>query len=262
MNPTINIAVRAARKAGDIILRYHNQINLLTITNKGTNDFASEINKAAEDIIINEIRNTFPEHSIFSEKSKKIMLDSKLKWVIDPLDCTLNYLHGFPQYAISIAMLKNNIPIHAVIYDPFKEELFTASKGEGAYMNDTRLRITKNQGLKDNLIGTGFPFKTPKYLDNYLKMFKAISVQVADIRCVGSVALDLAYVAASRIDGFWEIGLNIWDTAAGVLLIIEAGGFVGDFNAENKYFTTGELVAGNESTYKEILKTIKPFVNK
>ena len=260
MHPTVNIAVRAARAAGDVILRYHNQIDLLTIENKAANDFVSEVDKAAESAIINEIKKVFPQHSILAEESGEIVGDSEYQWIIDPLDGTTNYLHSFPQYAVSIALYEKNVAAHVVVYDPFKEELFYASKGEGAYLNDERIRVTKTRGLENALVGTGFPFKHPQHLDCYLDTFKAIHPQVAGIRRAGSAALDLAYVAAGRLDGFWEIGLNNWDMAAGALLVKEAGGFIGDFSGRDQYLETGNVVAGNGEAYKAILKTIHPHL--
>jgi myo-inositol-1(or 4)-monophosphatase len=260
MHPTVNIAVRAARAAGDIILRYHNQIDQLTIENKAANDFVSEVDKAAESAIIDEIKKAFPQHSILAEESGEILGDGENQWIIDPLDGTTNYLHSFPQYAVSIALYENNVATHAVVYDPFKEELFYASNGEGAYLNDERLRVTKTHGLENTLIGTGFPFKHPQHLDCYLDTFKAIHPQVSGIRRAGSAALDLAYVAAGRMDGFWEIGLNSWDIAAGALLVKEAGGFIGDFSGRDQYLETGNVVAGNGGAFKAILKTIHPHL--
>ena len=260
MHPTVNIAVRAARAAGDVVLRYHNQIDLLTIENKSENDFVSEVDKAAENAIINEIKKAFPEHSILAEETGEILGDSSYQWVIDPLDGTTNYLHGFPQYAISIALFEKKILTHGVVYDPFKEELFTASKGEGAYLNNERMRVTSTNGLQNTLIGTGFPFRHPQHLDCYLKTFKAIHPHVSGIRRAGSAALDLAYLAAGRLDGFWEIGLNIWDIAAGSLLVKEAGGFIGDFSGRDQYMETGNVVAGNAEAYKALLKKIHPHL--
>lgn len=260
MHPTLNIAVKAARKAGDIIFRYHNQIDLLTIENKTANDFVSEVDKTAENAIINELQTTFPDHSILGEENGEILGDSRFQWIIDPLDGTTNYLHGFPQYSVSIALYENNEATHAVVYDPFKEELFTASKGQGAYLNEHRIRATNTRDFRGTLIGTGFPFKAPQHLDAYLAMFKAIHPQVAGIRRAGSAALDLAYLAAGRMDGFWEIELNIWDIAAGALLVKEAGGFIGDFSGRDKYLETGNVVAGNEAVFKAILKTIHPHL--
>ncbi len=262
MHPTLNIAIKAARKAGDIILRYHNQIELLTIENKAANDFVSEVDKAAEDAIIDELKYAFPNHSILGEENGEILGNSQFQWIVDPLDGTTNYLHGFPQYSVSIALYENNEATHAVVYDPFKEEMFTASRGQGAYLNEQRIRTTNTYGLKDTLIGTGFPFKVPQHLDAYLAMFKAIHPKVAGIRRAGSAALDLAYLAAGRMDGFWEIELNIWDIAGGALLVKEAGGFIGDFSGRDKYLETGNVVAGNEQVFKAILKTIHPHLTK
>ena len=258
MHPTVNIAVRAARAAGDVILRYHNQVDLLTIENKSINDFVSEVDKTAEKAIINEIKKAFPKHSILAEESGEILGDSDFQWIIDPLDGTTNYLHGFPQYAVSIALLEKQVITHGVIYDPFKEELFTASNGDGAYLNNERIRVTMSNGLQDTLIGTGFPFKDPQHLDCYLETFKAIHPHVSGIRRAGSAALDLAYLAAGRLDGFWEIGLNSWDIAAGSLLVKEAGGFIGDFSGRDQYMETGNVVAGNTDVYKALLKKIHP----
>ena len=261
MHPTVNIAVRAARAAGDVVLRYHNQIDLLTIENKSINDFVTEVDKAAEKAIINEIKKVFPNHSILAEESGETLGDSDFQWIIDPLDGTTNYLHGFPQYAVSIALLEKQVVTHAVIYDPFKEELFNASKGEGAYLNNERIRVTMSNGLQDTLIGTGFPFRYPEHLDCYLKTFKAIHPHVSGIRRAGSAALDLAYLAAGRLDGFWEIGLNSWDIAAGSLLVKEAGGFIGDFSGRDQYMETGNVVAGNAEAYKALLKKIHPHLS-
>ena len=261
MHPTVNIAVRAARAAGDIILRYHNQVDLLTIENKSENDFVSEVDKTAESAIIKEIKKAFPQHSILGEESGTMIGDSDYQWIIDPLDGTTNYLHGFPQYAVSIALVEKGITSHAVIYDPFKEELFTASKGEGAYLNNERIRVTSTNGLKDTLIGTGFPFKHPQHLDCYIETFRAIHPHVSGIRRAGAAALDLAYLAAGRLDGFWEIGLNSWDMAAGSLMVKEAGGFIGDFSGRDQYMETGNVVAGNSDVYKQILKKIHPHLS-
>lgn len=260
MHPYVNIATRAVRKAGQIIMRNHNRIETLTIQNKSKNDFVSEVDKACEEVIINELLKAFPTHSILGEETGETLGNSKFEWIIDPLDGTTNYLHSFPQYAVSIALFEKTKPIHAVVYDPFKEELFHASCGQGAFLNDVRIRVTDTNGLKNTLIGTGFPFKQPEHLDCYLNTFKAIHPHVAGIRRAGSAALDLAYLAAGRLDGFWEIGLNIWDIAAGVLLIQEAGGFVGDFSGGRDYLKTGNIVAGNPQTYPLILKAIKPHL--
>ncbi len=262
MEPIINIATTCARSAGNIILRYHNKIETLNITNKAANDFVSEVDKKAEDIIITTIKKHFPKHSILGEESGEIIGDNDYKWVIDPLDGTTNYLHGLPHYAVSIALFVKGKVKHGVIYDPFKDELFYASQGNGAFLNNKRIRVSVTNGLENTLIGTGFPFKQPQHLACYLKTFKAIHPHVAGIRRAGSAALDLAYLAAARFDGFWEIGLQTWDIAAGALLVKEAGGFIGDFSGNDNYFNTGNVVAGNKIVFKEILKIIQPHLNK
>lgn len=257
MHPTINIAIKAARKAGDIILRYHNQIELLNIKNKAKNDFVSEIDKASETEIINEIHEAFPEHSILAEETGEITKDIKYQWIIDPLDGTNNYLHKYPHYAISIAMYERDKAKHCVIYDPFKEELFYASRGMGAYLNDNRIRVSNTKEMQNALIGTGFPFRNADFLTKYLEIFAEIHPKVTDIRRSGSAALDLAYIAAGRLDGFWEFGLNKWDIAAGILLIKEAGGFISDFSGKNNLFAENGIIAGNEDCFKELLTIIK-----
>lgn len=266
MNPTVKIAVRAAYKAGDIILQHHNKIDTLNIENKADYDFVSEVDKMAEKIIIDELKQSFPDDGILGEEGGELLGKNNNKWIIDPLDGTTNYLHGFPQYAVSIAMFEGDIPMHAVIYDPFKDELFYASKGEGAFLQsdktNQRIRVSNCNNMNESLIGTGFPFKDPQHLDCYLDTFKAIHPKVSGIRRAGSAALDLAYVASGRMDGFWEVSLEKWDIAAGVLLILEAGGFVGDFSGRGDYMNTGNVVAGNKDIFKEVLKTIHPYLTK
>ena len=260
MDPRLNIAIRAARKAGSVISQYADHIDSLKITEKSRNDFVSEVDCAAEKEIISILKRSYPDHAILAEESGEKPGNENV-WIIDPLDGTTNYLHGFPQYAVSIALLEKGVTTHAVIYDPFKEELFTASKGEGAYLNNERIRVTISNGLKDTLIGTGFPFKHPQHLDCYIETFRAIHPHVSGIRRAGAAALDLAYLAAGRLDGFWEIGLNSWDIAAGALLVKEAGGFIGDFSGRDQYMETGNVVAGNTDVYKEILKKIHPHLS-
>lgn len=266
MHPTVKIAVRAAYKAGDIIMQNHNKISSLTIENKAEHDFVSEIDKLAEDAIIGEIKKSFPKDSILGEERGTSIGESGLTWIIDPLDGTTNYLHGFPQYSVSIAVFEGDTALHGVVYDPFKNELFYASKGEGAFLESDktqqRIRVTSTKDMRKTLIGTGFPFKTPQHLDCYLETFKAIHPKTAGIRRAGSAALDLAYVAAGRMDGFWEVALEKWDIAAGVLLVKEAGGFVGDFSGRRNYMHTGNVVAGNKAIFKEILQTIHPYLSK
>ncbi len=262
MHPTLKIAISAAKNAGKVILRHHNQIDRLTIVSKAAYDFVSEADRYAEQAIIDEIRKYFPKHSILGEELGELVGDKDLQWVIDPLDGTTNFLHGFPQYAISIALLDKGVITYGVVFDPFKDELWYASKGGGAFLNSKRIRVSKTKNMAHTLIGTGFPFKQPEHLDTYLAMFKAIHPLTSGIRRAGSAALDLAYLASGRLDGFWEIGLNKWDIAAGVLLIQEAGGFISDFDGGKGYLESGNVVAGNPSVYAVLFKTIQPYIAK
>lgn len=260
MHPMMNIAVRAARSAGDIIARSADRIDTLNIVNKAENDFVSEVDHRAEQEIIKTIQKAFPGHSILAEESG-VHAGDDYQWIIDPLDGTTNFLHGFPQFAVSIALKHKNRLEQAVVYDPLRQEMFTASRGEGARLNGQRLRVTKRNSLKGALLGTGIPFRADfKYLDEYLEMLKALLPGSAGIRRPGSAALDLAYLAAGRLDGFWEFGLNSWDMAAGVLLVEEAGGLVSDFNGGFTHMETGNIVAASPKLFKSMLQAIKPHI--
>ncbi len=255
----LNIAIRAARSAGDLILRSSDNIGQLNIDQKGKNDYASEVDRAAEREIINIIRTAYPDHAILAEESG-LHQGNDFVWVIDPLDGTTNFLHGFPQYAVSIALKYRGRLEVAVIYDPLRDELFTAKRGGGAMLNSRRLRVTNQTSMKGALIGTGFPFKTDLHLDAYIGMFKAITTEAAGIRRAGAAALDLAYVAAGRLDGFWEIGVMEWDMAAGILLIKEAGGVVTDFSFNDNYLTSGNVIAGSPKMHQMMYQLIEPHV--
>ena len=259
MHPTLNIAVRAARNAGNIIVRALEHIDRLNVKTKSENDFVTEVDKAAEQEIIRTIRKAFPNHGILAEESGQVSGDD-FTWIIDPLDGTTNYLHSFPQFSVSIALQHKQVLEQAVVYDPLRQELFTASRGRGAQLNDRRIRVTSRTGLEGSLLGTGFPFKQQQYLDAYLDTFKALFPMTAGIRRPGSAALDLAYVASGRLDGFCEIGLQPWDMAAGVLLIEEAGGFVCDFAGGKEYLDTGNVVAANPKLMKPLLEKIQPHL--
>ena len=260
MHPLLNIAVRAARNAGTIISRSVERIDSLAIDTKSKNDFVTEVDRLSEQEIIRVIRSSYPDHGILAEESGH-QLGDDYQWIIDPLDGTTNFLHGFPQFAVSIAVRHKGRLEHAVVYDPMRHELFTASRGGGARLDDHRIRVTNRKGLEGALIGTGFPFKQQQHLDIYLETFKAIFSMVAGIRRPGAAALDLAYIAAGRLDGFWEIGLQPWDMAAGALLIQEAGGLTGDFGGGNEYLESGNIVAGNIKIFRAILQTIKPHLS-
>ncbi len=256
----LNIAVRAARSAGNIIARAADRVDSFTITLKAQNDFVSEVDHQAEQEIIKVIRKAYPNHGILAEESGAQNGDDYL-WVIDPLDGTTNFLHGFPQFSVSIALKHKGQLEQAVVYDPLRQELFTATRGAGAQLNERRLRVTKIKGLEGALLGTGFPFKQQQHLDTYLNTFRAFFPMTSGIRRAGSAALDLAYVAAGRLDGFWEIGLSEWDMAAGALLVQEAGGMVGDFSGGDEFLTTGNLVSGNPRVFKSMIETIAPHLN-
>ncbi len=260
MHPFINIAVRAARSAGRIITRHYERTDTLQIHEKGRNDFVTEVDKQAEKIIINELRSKYPNHGILAEESGSHKGD-EFQWIIDPLDGTTNYLHGIPQFAISIALTHRKRLEHGIIYDPLREELYIASRGDGARLNDHRLRVSQRASLDGALLGTGFPFRDQRFVKAYLGMFEALLQDTSGIRRPGSAALDLAYVAAGRTDGFWELGLAPWDFAAGVLLIQEAGGVVTDLAGAKDFFTTGNLVAGGIKVHGAILKAIRPFLS-
>lgn len=259
MHPMLNIAVRAARSAGNVIVRSLQHVEHIEITKKGRNDFVSDVDRLAEQEIINVIHKAYPDHAILAEESGQ-RGDSDTVWVIDPLDGTTNFLHAFPHYCVSIAIMVRGKIEHGVIYDPLRDELFTATRGAGAQLNDRRIRVAKRKDLNNALLATGFPFKYPQHVQPYLATFNVLFVQVADIRRAGSAALDLAYVAAGRLDGYWEIGLQKWDLAAGVLLVEEAGGVVSDFTGNDDYFEPGNVVAGNITTHKAMLDSITPHL--
>lgn len=260
MHPMLNIAVRAARAAGNQILRYVDRVDAVRVSVKQRNDFVSEVDQLAEQEIIRVLRKAYPGHAILGEESGAQTGSDDYTWIIDPLDGTTNFLHGFPQFAVSVAVQHRGQIEQGVIYDPLRNELFTATRGSGAQLNDRRLRITRKEGLEGALLGTGFPFRDARYLDAYLAMFRELLPPTAGIRRAGSAALDLAYVAAARLDGFWEIGLKPWDMAAGVLMIQEAGGTVSDFAGGKAYLDSGNVTAGAPKVHAQILKAIRPHL--
>ncbi len=253
--PHVTIAARAARAAGNIILRYMNRIDGLNIVEKQQLDFVSEVDKLAEAEIIKELRRAYPDHAILAEESGATG-KGPLQWVIDPLDGTHNYLRGIPHFCVSIALLDKGVPVHGVVFDPLRDELYTASKGDGAYLNDRRMRVTKRENLGGAMIATGFPFRQREHLAAQLDITRAILGHAEDIRRSGSAALDLAYVAAGRLDGYFEIGLKPWDMAAGVLLVHEAGGRYCDFAGRDGIPASGNLVAGNLHVAKAMVDAI------
>ncbi len=262
MHPMINTAVKAARRAATIINRASFDLDQVRVSRKGHNDFVSEVDKAAEQAIIDVLRQAYPDHAILAEESgasANLHDENENVWIIDPLDGTTNFIHGFPQYAVSIALQQRGQITQAVVYDPTRNELFTATKGAGAYLNDKRIRVAKRDKLADALIGTGFPFRDMAGLDEYLKMFKVMTEKSAGLRRPGSAALDLAYVAAGRLDGFFEKQLNPWDMAGGALLVSEAGGIISGFSGEPDHMETGNVIAGSPKIFVQMLNTLAPF---
>ncbi len=259
MHPMLNTAVKAARRAGSIINRASQNIDMLKVEHKSYNDFVSEVDKAAESAILEIILEAYPNHAILAEESGT-QGDSEFQWIIDPLDGTTNFLHGFPQYSISIALSHKGQITQAVVYDPVHNDLYTATRGSGAFLNERRIRVSKRSRLEDALIGTGFPFRNFDNLDTYLAVFRELVQKTSGIRRPGSAALDLASVAAGRFDGFWEFSLSPWDIAAGTLLVTEAGGLVGDLVGEANYLKTGHIVAGSPKIFAQLLKTLAPYL--
>ncbi|MEW9898484.1 inositol monophosphatase family protein [Chitinivorax sp. PXF-14] len=260
MHPMLNIAVKAARRAGSIINRASNNLDVLRVERKGQSDFVSEVDRAAEQAIVEVLLEAYPNHAILAEEGGATG-DSEFQWIIDPLDGTTNFLHGFPQYAISIALQHNGVLTQGVIFDPVHNDLFTATRGSGAFLNDRRIRVGKRIQLSDALIGTGFPYSDFTHLDSYLAMFKDLLQKTAGLRRPGAAALDLAYVACGRFDGFWELGLKPWDVAAGALLVQEAGGLVSDLGGNEGYLESGNLIAGSPKIFGQLLQALQPHLN-
>ena len=262
MHPMLNTAIKAARRAAAIINRASFDLDRVKYTEKMPNDFVTEVDQAAEQAIIDILTTAYPTHAILAEESgasANLSDDNENVWIIDPLDGTTNFMHGFPQYCVSIALQQRGQITQAVIYDPTRNDLFTASKGAGSYLNDKRLRVTKRDKMQDALIGTGFPFRNMQGLEEYIEMFRIMTQKCAGLRRPGAAALDLAYVAAGRLDGFFEKGLKPWDMAAGALMITEAGGIVGTFAGESDYLYKDEVIAGTPKIFAQMVTALAPF---
>ena len=257
MHPILNIAVRAARRAGSIINRAALDSGGLRVTSKRAKDFVTQVDHAAEEAIIDIVRKSYPEHGFVAEESGIANADAEHVWIIDPLDGTTNFIHGFPQYCVSIGIKSRGALAHAVIYDPARNELFTASKGRGAFLNDRRIRVSALARFGDALVGTGFPFKEVTRLELYTRQLQTMMRTCAGVRRAGAAALDLAYVACGRLDAFWELGLSPWDMAAGALLIVEAGGLVGDLNGDNGYLESGDIAAATPKLFSPLLESLR-----
>ena len=253
----LSTAVRAARLAGKVILDNLGRLSKEDIHLKKASDFVTRVDTESEQIIINMLRERFPSHLFLSEESRKDIGTDQYRWIIDPLDGTTNFIHQYPVFSVSIALEYRREIILGVVFDPSRDELFTAEKGKGAFVNNNRISVSDVRDIGDGLITTGFPFRKKDIISKYLEVFRNVFLEVSDLRRAGSAALDLAYLACGRCDGFFEIGLSPWDIAAGEILIREAGGMVTDFGGGNDYLSTGNIVAGNPIIHKELLKGIK-----
>ena len=259
MHGMVNIAIRAARRAGEVILRQINHVHQLEVAEKGRNDFVTRVDQMAEEAIIEVIRDHYPDHAIIAEESGQSG-DHAVQWIIDPLDGTTNYLHGFPVFAVSIGVMESGELHHGVVYDPLRQEIFSASRGQGAQLDGRRIRVSKQTTLKGALIATGFPYRTTEdHMDRYLAMLREVMIATAGVRRPGSAALDLCYLAAGRVDGFWELGLRKWDVAAGALIIREAGGRVSDFQGTDDFLESGNIVGGTPKVYAALSKLLAPY---
>ena len=261
LHPMLNIAVKAARAAGAIINRASLDVDKVQVEMKGVNDFVTEVDKHAEAVIVDTILQAYPGHGILAEESGRELgaKDSEFVWIIDPLDGTTNFIHGFPVYAVSIALAWRGVVQQAVVYDPNRNDLFYASRGRGAFLNDRRIRVSKRLRLADSLIGTGFPFRKGDNFKRYMKMFEEISQLCAGLRRPGAASLDLCYVAAGYYDGFFETGLSPWDIAAASLIITEAGGLIGNFSGEADFLYQREVVAGTPKVYGQLVNILTPY---
>ncbi len=260
----LNVAIKAARRAGNIINRASLNSERIQVTRKQHNDFVTEVDQAAEAAIIETLKDAFPDHGFLAEETGEIQGSSMADqpshiWIIDPLDGTTNFIHGFPQYAVSIALAVDGITQQAAVYDPNRDELFTATRGAGAYVNNRRLRVAGRLKMSEALIGTGFPYREDQDVEAYLEIFAQMTRQCAGLRRPGAASLDLAYVAAGRLDAFFEQGLKPWDMAAGALLITEAGGLVGNYAGEESYLNTGEIMAGNPRLFGQLVTTLRKY---
>jgi len=261
LHPMLNVAVKAARAAGAIINRGALDVESVRISQKQVNDFVTEVDHASEHAIIETLMTAYPGHGILAEESgtQHGAKDSDYVWIIDPLDGTTNFIHGFPVYCVSIALMVRGKVEQACIYDPTRNDLFTATRGRGAYVNERRMRVSKRSDLRQCLVSTGFPFRPGDNFNLYLRMMSEVMQRTAGLRRPGAAALDLAYVAAGFTDGFFETGLSPWDVAAGSLLVTEAGGLIGNFTGESNFLEQKECVAGNPRVYGQLVGMLSKY---
>jgi myo-inositol-1(or 4)-monophosphatase len=260
MHPILNVAMIAAREAGEIIMKYAQDIDRLEITEKDRNNYVTQVDQLAERTIIKTIKKYYPDHAILGEETGHNQVDSPIQWIIDPLDGTTNYLHQFPHFSVSIAVTEKGKLQHGVVYDPMRDEMFSASKGQGAKLNNRRIRVTEQKNLQNALLATGFPYYQFDYIDDYLATLKFFMTETAGIRRAGSAALDLAYVACGRVDGYWEFNLKSWDIAAGILLVQEAGGRCSDFAGGDNQLASGNVLAGNPKLFKHLAMGVSQHI--
>ncbi len=262
MHPMLNTAVKAARRGAAVINRASFDLDRVIVNEKDHNDFVTDVDQAAEQAIIEVLSKAYPEHSFICEESgasANVNDETEFVWIIDPLDGTTNFMHGFPQYAISIALQQRGVVTQALVYDPVRNDLFTATKGAGAYLNEKRIRVNKLDRVANALLGTGYKVGSPAALNEYLKMYGIMAERSHGVRRAGSAALDLAYVACGRLDGFYEKGLKPWDIAAGALLVTEAGGIAAEFNGEAKYMESGNIIAASPKVFGQMLGLLTEF---
>jgi myo-inositol-1(or 4)-monophosphatase len=260
MHPMLNIGIRAARAAGKVITQNIDRFDPMTIEKKQRNDFVTEIDHKAEAEIVNTLRRSYPDHSFLCEESGVIGDENaEFQWIIDPLDGTTNFIHGLPHFSVSIALTQNGRLFQAVVYDPMRQELFTAGKGEGAFLDSKRLRVKPTGKLENALLSCGFPYRDGQDLDFFQRTMRHYTERSGGVRRLGSAALDLAYVAAGRFEGTWLTGLQSWDMAAGALIVREAGGLVNDFDGGDDWLTTGELIAATPKIHHQMLEIMKPL---
>jgi len=259
MHPMLNTAIKAARQAGNVIIRNLDRLDRVTVEHKGRSDYVTEVDRLAEQEIIQVIRKAYPHHAILAEESGAHQGD-RYTWIIDPLDGTTNFVHGVPQFAVSICLRHGDELDQAVIYDPVHNDLYTASRGGGAQLNNRRIRVSSVNQFEHALLGTGFPFREMDHVESWIAILRSVMPRSAGVRRPGSAALDLAYVAAGRFDAFWEFGLNIWDMAAGCLLIQEAGGMVSDPLGGRRHLESGNVVAGNPTIHAQLLRLMAPHL--
>ena len=255
MHPMLHTAVRSVREGGRVILMYFSQLDRLEYSSKGRNDYVSQADVEAERAVLDVLTRAYPDHGIIAEESGE-REGSEYTWIIDPLDGTTNFLHGFPMFAVSVAVKRAGVLEHGVVYDPLHDEMFTASRGEGAQLNGKRIRVSTTRKLAPSLLGTGFPFRDLAIIEPWMRSFQSLLPKTSGIRRAGAAALDLAYVAAGRLDGFWEFGLKPWDMAAGALLIREAGGLVADVSGGQDFLESGNLVSANPLIFEEFRKIV------